>query len=146
MSVFVRVAMVSAICLGSAALAQGATPDLSGRDPHWIKDAVSNCWAANPHPEPGETITWMGACVDGLISGPGTLTWYLNGNAEDRDEGNFARGELSGHGRISFPDGARFEGEFPGKGTITLPDGRKTEAQTIKETAGWSIEPIQPSR
>jgi hypothetical protein len=134
------------ILAASGAGAQSAAPDLSGRDPHWIKDAVSNCWAANPHPEPGETITWTGACQNGLINGPGTLTWYLNGKAEDRDEGNFARGELAGHGRVSFPDGAVFEGEFPGKGVITLPDGRKIDAETIKEAAGWSIEQAQPKR
>ena len=57
-----------------------------------------------------------------------------------RDEGNFTRGELSGHGRISFADGAVFEGEFPGRGLLTLPNGDHVNAVSVKEMAGWSIE------
>jgi hypothetical protein len=123
----------------AAAYAQGAVPDLSGRDPHWIKDSASNCWAANPDPEPRETIAWKGACEAGLISGEGTLSWYIDGRLVGRDEGNFVRGELSGHGRIST-SGGTFEGEFPGQGVLTLSDGRKIDAVSVKETAGWSIE------
>jgi hypothetical protein len=123
----------------TAALAQTAVPDLSGRDPHWIKDAARDCWAANPDPEPSETIAWSGACEAGLISGKGTLSWYIEGKLVGRDDGNFVRGELSGHGRISTPAGS-FEGEFPGHGVMTLSDGRKVDAVSVKETAGWSIE------
>jgi hypothetical protein len=123
----------------SAACAQ-TTPDLSGRDPHWIKDPAKECWAANPTPESGETVTWTGGCEAGLLSGQGTLTWYVNGKPFGQDEGNFKEGQLSGHGRITFVDGANFEGEFPGRGTLTLPSGQKVEAVSINESAGWSIE------
>jgi hypothetical protein len=128
-----------AALMASSASAQAA-PDLSGNDAHWIKDNGSNCWAANPDPSPGETITWTGACENNLLSGPGTLTWYINGKAIARDEGNFRSGELSGHGRLSFADGANYEGDFPGKGTLTLPSGQKIQAESIHEAAGWSIE------
>lgn len=134
-----------AMLFASGALAQISAPDLSGRDPHWIKDAVRICWAANPHPEPGESITWSGPCENGLVSGEGTLTWYLNGQRAGRDEGSFKNGELSGHGRVTQENGASFEGEFPGKGVITLPDGKKIEAESIKEITGWSIEQARPS-
>ena len=132
-----------AAIISSSALAQTA-PDLSGKDTHWIKDNSSNCWAANPDPSPGESITWTGACENNLLSGQGTLTWYINGKAVGRDEGNFRNGELSGHGRLSFADGANYEGEFPGKGVLTLPNGQKIEAETIHEQAGWSIEQTHP--
>jgi hypothetical protein len=120
-----------------------AQPDLSGRDPHWIKDEKSGCWAANPDPAPLESIVWTGQCVDGLASGPGTLSWYADGKLTGRDEGNFVRGELSGHGKITFADGASFEGEFPGRGVITLPDGSRADAVSVKESAGWSIEAVR---
>jgi hypothetical protein len=123
-----------------ATLAQSPRPDFSGRDPHWIEDTIHHCWAANPDPEPGETITWTGGCEGNLLSGQGVLTWYVNGRLAGRDEGQFKNGQLSGHGRISFADGASFEGEFPGSGVLTLPDGRKVAAQSIREQAGWSIE------
>jgi hypothetical protein len=126
-----------AVIAASPAIAQ---PDFSGRDAHWIKDEASGCWAANPDPEPMETITWTGQCRDMLVSGMGSLSWYLDGRLIGRDEGNFVRGELSGHGKISFPDGANFEGEFPGRGVLTLPSGNRVDAVSVKESAGWSIE------
>jgi hypothetical protein len=132
------------VCLALPALAQIAPPDLSGRDPHWIKDTTKNCWAANPDPEAGESVTWTGGCTGGLVSGEGTLTWYLNGRLVGRDEGTFRNGELFGHGRIIQAGGPSFEGEFPGKGVLTLPDGQKIQAESIKETAGWSIEQAPP--
>ena len=131
--------LIACICalFASPAIAQ---PDFSGRDAHWIKDEASGCWAANPDPEPLETITWSGQCTDMLLNGPGTLSWYLDGRLIGRDEGNFVRGELSGYGKISFADGAAFEGEFPGRGVLTLPNGKRVDAVSVKESAGWSIE------
>jgi hypothetical protein len=145
---FLRGTLAAAlVCLAFPASAQNAKPDLSGRDPHWIKDAAKNCWAANPDPEQGERVTWTGGCSEGLLSGEGTLTWYLNGRLMGRDEGTFQNGELFGHGRITQAGGPTFEGEFPGKGVL-MPDGQMIPAESIKETAGWSIEqsPSSPPR
>jgi len=127
-------------CAAIAATSAIAQPDLSGRDPHWIRDEASGCWAANPDPEPLESVTWSGQCTDMLVSGPGILSWYLDGWPIGRDEGNFVRGELSGHGKINFADGTSFEGDFPGRGVITLPSGNRVDAVSVKESAGWSIE------
>jgi hypothetical protein len=115
-------------------------PDLSGNDPHWIEDTVAHCWAANPHPEGGETISWSGACEGGLLSGPGTLTWSQNGRISGRDEGTFRDGRLTGHGRIISSDGTTYEGEFPGIGVLTLPSGQTVRAQSVRELNGWTIE------
>lgn len=128
--------------LVGGAFAQAPMPDFSGNDAHWIYDPDSKCWAANPNPEPGESISWTGACENNLLTGQGVLTWYLNGRIDGRDEGQFKNGELSGHGRLFFADGAFFEGEFPGEGVLTAPDGTKVRAQSVKESAGWSIEEI----
>ena len=137
MTTFRLFACFSALIAASPEIAQ---PDFSGRDSHWIKDEASGCWAANPDPEPLETITWAGQCRDMLVSGQGTLSWYLDGRLMGRDEGNFVRGELSGHGKITFADGTNFEGEFPGRGVLTLPGGNRVDAVSVKESAGWSIE------
>ena len=134
-----------AACLALPALAETAAPDLSGRDPHWIKDSAKNCWAADPDPQAGETVTWSGACPGGLVNGQGTLTWYLNGRLFGRDEGTFRNGELFGHGRVTRANGVSFEGEFPGKGVITLANGQKVDAVSVKEAVGWSIEQAPPS-
>jgi hypothetical protein len=128
----------------AAAQTNEPKPDLSGSDPHWIEDAVAHCWAANPNPEGGETITWSGGCEGGLLSGAGTLTWSRNGRITGRDEGTFKDGRLTGHGRIISSDGTIYEGEFPGTGVLTLPNGQKVRAQAVREFTGWTIEaPIQ---
>jgi hypothetical protein len=128
------------------AWAQSAAPDLSGNDAHWIKDPEKNCWAANPNPEPGESVSWTGACEGGLVSGDGTLTWSIRGKVVGSDQGSFKGGELSGYGRITQVGGPSFEGEFPGKGVLTFPNGKKVAAQTVKEVFGWSIEQYTPPR
>lgn len=133
---------VTMIALAVASTGQAAEPrpDLSGNDPHWIEDTVTHCWAANPNPEGGETISWSGACADGLLSGPGTLTWTQNGRVTGRDEGSFKEGRLTGHGRIISSDGTTYDGEFPGTGVLTLPNGQTVRAQAVRESTGWTIE------
>ena len=136
--------LLIAAASGPAWAQTDSKPDLSGNDPHWIEDTVSGCWAANPHPEGNETISWSGACEDGLLSGQGTLTWSQNGRVTGRDEGTFKEGRLTGHGRIVSSDGTIYDGEFPGTGVLTLPDGQKVRAQAVREFTGWTIEaPIQ---
>jgi hypothetical protein len=122
------------------ASAQSPAPDLSGNDTHWIKDTDKNCWAANPDPEPGESVAWTGECENGLVSGEGTLTWSIRGQVVGSDLGTFRKGELFGHGRITQTGGPSFEGEFPGKGVLIFPNGKKVSAQSVKEVFGWSIE------
>ena len=142
-------AALLALSAPAAAQTDEPKPDLSGNDPHWIEDTVRQCWAANPHPEGNESISWTGACEGGLISGPGTLTWSQNGRVTGRDEGTFKDGRLTGRGRIISADGTSYEGDFPGTGVLTLPDGQKLRAQTVREFSGWTIEapiPEQPQR
>ena len=113
--------------------ATDAKPDFSGKDPHWIEDKVTHCWAGNPHPQDGEQIYWSGACENGLASGQGTLTWLQNGQVTGRDVGTFKGGMLSGHGKITAVDGTSYDGDFPGTGVLTLPDGRKVPARSVRE-------------
>jgi hypothetical protein len=119
-------------------------PDLTGTDPHWIEDKVAHCWVGNPDPQPGESVSWSGACMAGLATGPGVVTWYRNGRVEGQDSGTYRGGILTGHGKISSSNGTSFEGEFPGKGILTLSDGLKLPAQTLRENGGYSVEQIPP--
>jgi hypothetical protein len=129
-----------ALAVPSSGDAVEPKPDLSGSDPHWIEDTVAHCWAANPNPEGGESISWSGGCEDGLLSGPGTLTWTQNGRVTGRDEGSFKEGRLTGHGRIISSDGTIYDGAFPGMGVLTLPNGQTMRAQSVREFTGWTIE------
>jgi hypothetical protein len=125
-----------------AANAAGFKPDLTGKDPHWIEDRVAHCWVGNPDPQVGESVSWSGACMAGLATGPGVVTWYRNGRVEGRDSGTYQGGILAGRGKISSANGTSFEGDFPGKGILTLSDGLKLPAQSILENGGYSVEQI----
>jgi hypothetical protein len=134
-------ALIAALSAGAwAQMAPDVPPDLSGNSPFWIQDRVSMCWAANPHPRDNESIAWDGACMGGLLSGPGTLTWISQGKITGRDIGTFKDGRLSGKGRIVASDGTSYEGDFPGNGVLTLPDGRKVPARAVRDASGWAIE------
>ena len=63
MKQLLRSVLLSALVLCSAATFGG----------DWTADPATGCTAWNPNPQPGETITWTGACVDGKASGEGTL-------------------------------------------------------------------------
>jgi hypothetical protein len=100
------------------------------------------CLAANPAPAPNERVEWSGDCVGGYIEGEGVLTWYEGDRVIGRDRGSFARGALSGTGRIESADGWSYEGAFPGSGIMRLPDGSEVPAQTLRENNGWHIEQV----
>ena len=80
-------------------------PDLGE---HWIKDA-NGVYLWNPQPHDGETVTWSGGFVqDGdyrYADGDGIVTWYLNGELEQADEGAFRHGQRHGHFTHKFPNG-----------------------------------------
>ena len=75
---------------------------------HWIKDS-NGVYLWNPEPNPNETITWTGGYVqDGqyrYANGSGVVTWYLNGEFEQQDEGRFVHGRHDGQFKHTFPSG-----------------------------------------
>jgi hypothetical protein len=107
-----------------------AAPD---EDAGWIADK-NGCKVANPFPRPGETITWSGECKDGLAQGQGVLQWYLDGQEDDRYEGNLELGWAEGHGVLVRLDGSKYEGDWKqsqqhGNGRFEAPDGSWYEGQ-----------------
>ena len=57
----------------------------------------TGCYVWNPNPQPGETVTWTGGCVEGVAQGTGTLRWVAA--AGERTEEN------TGRLQTSQPDG-----------------------------------------
>ena len=61
----------------STANSQTAQPG----QPGWQKDTRANCNVWNPHPQPGESVEWRGACANGYVEGEGELIWtFANGH------------------------------------------------------------------
>ena len=103
----------------------------------WTADPATGCTAWNPNPQPGETITWSGACVDGKASGEGTLAFVQNGSPTQTVSCSaFAEGVCSGKQKITFADGTTHEGEaikgsWQGKVVAIRPNGSRYEWQFV---------------
>ncbi len=90
----------------------------------WIADTKTGCKVWNPRPAPGETVTWAGACKDGLAEGKGALEWRQGGNSHERDEGEWRAGRQMGEGAQTWPQG-QYKGQFAdglphGRGVLTF--------------------------
>lgn len=104
----------------------------------WTADPTTGCTAWNPNPQPGETITWSGACVDGKASGEGTLAYVQNGAAvQTINCSSFVEGKCSsGRQKITMADGTTNEGEvsngsWQGKLVVVRPNGDRYEWQFV---------------
>ena len=103
----------------------------------WTADPATGCTAWNPNPQPGETIAWSGACVDGKASGEGTLTYVQNGAAAQTITcSSFVEGKCSGKQKITMADGTTNEGEvikgsWQGKLVVVRPNGDRYEWQFV---------------
>lgn len=77
----------------------------------WIA-TPDGCKAHNPFPQPKETVSWTGDCVDGYVHGQGTFAWYREGELKELYIGGYYKGKMHGDGAFWWDDGTRFEGEF----------------------------------
>jgi hypothetical protein len=118
--------------------------------PGWIADARTGCKVWNAFPEPNESVTWSGACQNGIWQGRGVLQWFHYGTPSDREEGEFRDGRLNGQGVITWPDGDRYEGDFvdgrrTGQGVYTFANGNRKAGQWLDGDfiAGTSVAAIQ---
>lgn len=146
---------VATLCV-AAARAQDYKPQ-----PGWAIDPRSGCKVWDEFLEPGEIVRWSGECPKGVAEGRGTVEWVLQGQDEERYEGEMRGGKMNGSGTLSFPNGMRYEGQFKdndfhgtgkltygngdvyegefadddrsGKGTFTMKDGRRYVGEWKKD-------------
>lgn len=108
-------------------------PDLTGNDPHWLKDFGSKCAAYVTRPERGLTIRWFGKCVNGVAEGQGVIAWYRDNRLAGKHDGAFVRGVRQGRGVYSLPNGHSLHGSWVngvphGDGEWRYPDGSSFSA------------------
>lgn len=145
------VVVVAALVLaGGAAQGQG-----KGK---WLADPKTGCRYFDNDPDPAESITWSGPCVNGVADGRGKLEVYVKGKLDQQYEGDMKAGTATGQGTIRFvasgdsytgglfnnvrhghgvstwADGGRFEGEYVndmrnGHGVATMADGSRFEGE-----------------
>ena len=109
----------------------GVTLDPLG--PNWIVAENQACQIYKPNLQPGDTVTWSGACVDGKASGEGRFTWRGN-HGENVYQGEFLAGRIHGRGLYRWAVGACYDGELRdgrqhGPGTQTWPRGGRYQGE-----------------
>lgn len=124
-----------AVTLVAAALVYASAP-VPGKaaPPTWTADPRTGCRVADPEPDPDWSITWSGACQNGLAQGEGILTWFNRGKPGSTYQGSYRDGKMNGHGIYTWSDGVRYDGEWrddqkDGQGVLTWPSGSRYEGQ-----------------
>ena len=133
------VAIGIALMMSDAVLAQspGQAPE-----PGWTADTSTGCKLWNPAPVPNESVTWSGACVGGFADGFGVEQWYVDGQRDNRVEGQFVLGRSKGILTVTYADGRRYIGALnsagggpSGFGTIIWPNGDRFEGKVVNNRA-----------
>ena len=93
------------------------------------------CYVWNPSPQPGETVTWTGACAGGKAQRTGTLTWAHDGGAQT-ETGRLVDGKHNGHwvfrdeeGTVS--EGSLVDGQANGHWVIRFASGQVQEGSYV---------------
>ncbi len=93
------VALVAWALTATAAVAEGRWQQLEN-DP--------SCSVWNAHPNPSETVTWSGACVNGKAQGRGAQVWRYSEDGEWKTEkytGEMKDGKKHGRGVLVGANG-----------------------------------------
>ena len=102
---------------------------------HRLSDPKSGCAGFDAHALPVDAITWSGNCVDGLASGPGTMTFSSQGKFFESLAGDFDHGvALNGYVKVKFANGSSYEGDKvaarkEGTGLLTTVEGDRLQGQ-----------------
>ena len=143
-----------ALAASVPAFAQVPSPD------GWIADSNTGCRIRNPTPQPRESVTWSGACPNGIAEGAGVLEWFDDGRPTDRYdgeirdgwehgrgiatstviadryEGEWREGWRHGRGIYEFANGDRYDGDWfeglrTGQGTMVWANGARYEGEWL---------------
>lgn len=101
--------VILGLLLSSSASAQ--TARCPAGPPGWKADSRTGCKIWNQCPQHNETVTWSGACIDGMANGVGTSVWYRDGKQIRFYEGSVKAGLSDGRG-IARAEWGSIEGEW----------------------------------
>jgi hypothetical protein len=97
----------------------------------------TNCKVWNPYPEPDESVSWSGECIEGKLNGEGVLEWRVNGQVSQTNEGTYKNGVEVGPHKIVDDDyqyiGGLEDGKYEGEGTYI-----STKGDGLKYVGEWS--------
>jgi hypothetical protein len=125
------------VVTASVCFALLVSPSNANAEELYLPDA-NGCKVYDPSPQPNETVTWSGRCLDGYAEGSGVVQWLPGGKPGTRMEVTLVRGRPEGKGSTVSPSGARFEGTFhegerSGNGIWTGPNGDRYEGAWLHD-------------
>lgn len=128
MKLFTKTSLAMILLLGVS------TPNAFATDT-WMVSTDSNCKVHNPEPQPNESVTWSGDCVDGYAHGYGKMQWHIHSELQGSYVGDYYQGKMHGKGTIKYANGAEYVGDWKdgkrhGKGTMKYTDG-------VEYTGDW---------
>jgi len=102
--------------------------------PGWIADARTGCRFWKAVPELDESISWNGACPNGIAQGRGIVQWFKDGKPDGRLEAEFRDGKEIGRGAFTPANGGRYDGawrdgKMNGRGVYTWANGNRYEVE-----------------
>lgn len=105
----------------------------------WIEDQ-HGCKHWNAHPQPGESVSWSGACEDGFASGHGELQWFSNNEPASLIVGNLVKGKLEGEAHVTNKDRtiiATYQDDnIPEDSVVTIKYGKAVGSANLVEASG----------
>ena len=119
---------LAALALATLLLAATPANTETPAQPGWIADPASGCRLWSDNPQPGQTVTWSGACTDGVAQGQGVAQWSGAGSLGRRYEGEIRDGKETGEGSEIFASGSRYDGDGVLRDWWTAEDHKKYDA------------------
>jgi hypothetical protein len=121
----------------AAALLNCAVLTAAAADPagQWLKDPATSCSLFNADAQPGDSVTWSGACTEGFASGLGTASFSRGGKETQSFTATFQHGALADGPMVTrWGQGWSYEGEavggrFNGSGVLTTDQHDRFEGQ-----------------
>ncbi|MES2515915.1 MAG: hypothetical protein V4580_17305, partial [Bacteroidota bacterium] len=69
---------------------------------HYISDCKTGCKIWDAAYATDHSISWKGKCKDGLATGNGELTWFVQGMQVGQYKGGMNKGIQNGYGASNF--------------------------------------------
>ena len=128
--------LIAAVCFAVTVVGVNAAAWAQQPQGGWIADPKTGCRVWNNYPRPDDRITYEGHCVGGFADGQGVTNWFSKGKNYEKDIGEFKKGKMDGHIKMTDESGT-FDGQFRdqkpnGFGTFKANDGEVFSGQWIE--------------
>ncbi len=102
----------SSLCFVLYMLMSYSTANAQETEGNYIKDKKTGCAVWFKHTFAEDSVTWSGACKDGLAEGNGTMIGFTKGRQTSKYVGRLSKGKPNGIGTFTFWGDRKLSGNF----------------------------------